>query len=189
MAAWCDRESVVISTVLAWVRAWGFSWQGWLDNRRGEWWLLAQLLLIALDLLLPRWPQTWRWPLAVAGWLPLLGGLVLLGGLLLALVAVLHLGESLTPLPQPMAQAPLQQQGLYRLCRHPLYLAVLVCSLGMALLRGGWLHPLLLVALAVLLVGKARREERALLQQYPDYASYRQHTPALVPGLPGLDWR
>ena len=24
---------------------WGFSWGGWLDNRRGEWWLLAQLLL------------------------------------------------------------------------------------------------------------------------------------------------
>ena len=23
---------------------WGFSWGGWLDNRRGEWWLLAQLL-------------------------------------------------------------------------------------------------------------------------------------------------
>ena len=96
MAAWCDRESVVISTVLAWVRAWGFSWQGWLDNRRGEWWLLAQLLLIALDLLLPRWPQTWRWPPAAAGWLPLMGALVLLSGLLLALVAVLHLGESLS---------------------------------------------------------------------------------------------
>ena len=83
----------------------------------------------------------------------------------------------------------LQQQGLYRLCRHPLYFAVLVCSLGMALLRGGWLHPLLLLALAVLLVGKARREERALQQQYPEYASYRQHTPALLPGIPGLDWR
>ena len=25
---------------------WGLSWGGWLDNRRGEWWLLAQLLLI-----------------------------------------------------------------------------------------------------------------------------------------------
>ena len=30
---------------------WGFSWGGWLDNRRGEWWLLAQLLLITAHLL------------------------------------------------------------------------------------------------------------------------------------------
>ena len=30
---------------------WGFSWSGWLDNRRGEWWLLAQLLLITAHLL------------------------------------------------------------------------------------------------------------------------------------------
>lgn len=189
MAAWCDRESVVISTVLAWVRAWGFSWQGWLDNRRGEWWLLGQVLLIALDLLLPRWPLSWPWPPAAAAWLPGLGAVLLVAGGLLAVVALLHLGESLTPLPQPMAQAPLQQQGLYGLCRHPLYLAVLVCSFGMALLRGGWLHPLLLLALAVLLIGKARREERALLLQYPEYASYRQRTAALVPGIPGLDWR
>ena len=34
---------------------WGFSWGGWLDNRRGEWWLLAQLLLITAHLL-PVWP-------------------------------------------------------------------------------------------------------------------------------------
>ncbi|MBM5828259.1 MAG: S-isoprenylcysteine methyltransferase, partial [Cyanobacteria bacterium M_surface_7_m2_040] len=34
---------------------WGFSWVGWRDNRRGEWWLAAQLLLIAAHLL-PPWP-------------------------------------------------------------------------------------------------------------------------------------
>jgi len=29
------------------LQAWGFSWQGLRDNRHGEWWLLAQMLLIA----------------------------------------------------------------------------------------------------------------------------------------------
>jgi hypothetical protein len=29
---------------------WGLSWAGWLDNRRGEWWLAAQLVLIAAHL-------------------------------------------------------------------------------------------------------------------------------------------
>ncbi|MFM7452544.1 MAG: S-isoprenylcysteine methyltransferase, partial [Cyanobium sp.] len=72
---------------------WGLSWGGWLDNRRGEWWLLAQLLLIAAHLL-PPWPApgSWgtAWPLPIA-----LGGAVLFGvGLLLALQAFLRLGAS-----------------------------------------------------------------------------------------------
>ena len=37
--------------------------------------------------------------------------------------------------------------------------------------------------------GKARREERALELAYPDYATYRARTPAIIPRLPWLDWR
>ena len=111
------------------------------------------------------------------------GGLVLIGGLVLAAVAFVQLGSSLTPLPEPMPNAELKAQGLYGFCRHPLYLAVLVCALGMALIKGGLLHPLLLVALAVLLRGKAQREEQALLRHYPDYAAYQQRVPAFFPGF------
>jgi hypothetical protein len=28
-----------------------------------------------------------------------------------------------------------------------------------------------------------------LLRLHPDYASYRAATPAIIPGLPWLDWR
>ena len=178
----------MIRTIAEMLQRWGFSRGGWLDNRRGEWWLLAQLLLIALDVLLPSWPARWAWPPLLLPWLPFLGLGLLGGGLLLALLAFLHLGESLTPLPEPMPSVPLKQQGLYGFCRHPLYLAVLICSSGMALIRGGLLHPLLLLALAVLLVGKARREEGALLALHPDFEAYRQRTAAIVPWLPGLDW-
>ena len=161
------------------MRDWGLSWGGWLDNRRGEWWLLGQLLLIGLDIALSAWPSAWRTPpgLMVAGFL------VLIGGLVLAAVAFVQLGSSLTPLPDPMPNAELKAQGLYGFCRHPLYLAVLVCALGMALIKGGLLHPLLLLALAVLLRGKAKREEQALLRQYPDYAAYQQRVPAFFPGF------
>ena len=158
---------------------WGFSWGGWLDNRRGEWWLLGQLLLIALDIALPTWPALWRAPFP----LMLLGALVLLAGLVLAAVAFVQLGSSLTPLPEPMPGAAFKAQGLYGFCRHPLYLAVLVCALGMALIKGGVLHPLLLLALVLLLRSKAQREEQALLLHYPDYAAYQQRVPALLPGL------
>jgi protein-S-isoprenylcysteine O-methyltransferase Ste14 len=43
--------------------------------------------------------------------------------------------------------------------------------------------------LAAVLGGKARREERLLVPLHPEYVSYRRTTPAILPGLPWLDWR
>ena len=51
------------------------------------------------------------------------------------------------------------------------------------------LLPLALLALAAVLASKARREERALCLAHADYPAYRAVTPAIVPRLPGLDWR
>ena len=167
---------------------WGFSWTGLLTNRRGEWWLLAQLLLIAAHLLPPwpapgSWGYAWPLPIALAG-----AGLFVLG-LLLALQAFLRLGPSLTPLPQPMPGAALVTSGAYGRCRHPLYQAILVCSLGVTLAFGSLVHLALLLGLCGVLGGKARREERALAAVHPDYAAYRARTPAIIPRLPWLDWR
>jgi protein-S-isoprenylcysteine O-methyltransferase Ste14 len=167
---------------------WGFSWAGWLDNRHGEWWLLAQLGLIAAHLL-PPWPLpgSWgyAWPLPIA----LAGAVLFLLGLLLAGLAFRRLGASLTPLPDPKPGAALVTSGAYGRCRHPLYQAILLCSLGVTLALGSLLHLGLLLALCAVLGGKARREERQLLAVHPDYAAYRAATPAIVPRLPWLDWR
>jgi len=167
---------------------WGFSWAGLRDNRRGEWWLIAQLTLIAAHLL-PARPSLgalgMAWPLG----LRLLGWGVFALGLVLAGQAVGALGGSLTPLPEPMPSAPLVTSGAYGRCRHPLYQAVLVCSLGVAVALGSLLHLGLFLALAVVLSGKAHREERRLLALHPDYGTYRATTAAIVPGVPGLDWR
>ena len=167
---------------------WGFSWEGLRDNRRGEWWLFAQLALIAAHLLPPT-PQPGVlgviWPLALRG----LGWSVFALGLVLAGQAVGGLGASLTPLPEPMPSAKLVTSGAYGRCRHPLYQAVLVCSLGVTLALGSLLHLALLLALAIVLSGKARREERRLLEVHPGYGAYQASTAAIVPGLPGLDWR
>ncbi|MEB3303777.1 MAG: methyltransferase [Cyanobacteriota bacterium] len=166
---------------------WGFSWGGLRDNRRGEWWLIAQLALITAHLLPPTpapgslgviWPQA----LGGLGW----GTFAL--GLVLAALAVGALGASLTPLPEPMPEAPLVTTGAYGRCRHPLYQALLVCSLGVVVALGSLLHLALLLALAAVLSGKAHREEQRLLEQYPDYGAYRATTPAIIPHVPGLDW-
>jgi protein-S-isoprenylcysteine O-methyltransferase Ste14 len=167
---------------------WGFSWEGLRDNRRGEWWLLAQLSLIAAHLLPPTPPPGAlgvMWPLG----LRLLGWSLFAVGLALAALAVGGLGASLTPLPEPMPGAQLVTTGPYGRCRHPLYQAVLVCSLGVTLALGSLLHLALLLALAVVLSGKARREEQRLQELHPGYGAYRTSTAAIVPGLPGLDWR
>jgi protein-S-isoprenylcysteine O-methyltransferase Ste14 len=167
---------------------WGFSWQGFIDNRRGEWWLIAQVLLIAAHLLPATPPPAslgHAWPPVLA----LLGWVTLALGLLLAAQAFFHLGPNLTPLPEPMAGAELVTGGAYARCRHPLYQAVLVCSFGVTLALGSLLHLGLLLALAWVLASKARREERRLVEIHPGYAAYRASTPAILPGVPGLDWR
>jgi protein-S-isoprenylcysteine O-methyltransferase Ste14 len=167
---------------------WGLSWGGWLDNRHGEWWLLDRLALIAAHLL-PPWPAPGAWGYAWPLPLALTGAILLLLGLVLAAQAFWGLGSSLTPLPDPIPGAPLVTSGAYGRCRHPLYQAVLLCSLGVSLALGSLLHLALLLALVAVLGRKARREERALELAHPDYATYRARTPAIIPRLPWLDWR
>lgn len=160
-----------------------------MDNRRGEWWLAAQLLLIAA-LLLPPWPAPLPWGLSWPLGLRLVGAVLVVLALATAAQAFTALGTSLTPLPEPMPGAALITEGPYRHCRHPLYRSVLLGALGMVVLLGSLLHLLVLLALAAVLGGKARREERALLAAHPHaYPAYRAATPAILPGLPWLDWR
>ena len=168
---------------------WGFSWGGWLDNRRGEWWLLAQLLLITAHLL-PVWPSPPSfglliWPLPLFG----LGLLLLALGLFRAIEALRSLGASLSPLPAPKLSNQLIATGAYTICRHPLYRALLLCSAGVVLATGSLLHLLLLFSLAVVLRGKARFEEEGLRAVHPNYTQYAAATPAIVGWMPGLDWR
>jgi protein-S-isoprenylcysteine O-methyltransferase Ste14 len=46
-----------------------------------------------------------------------------------------------------------------------------------------------LLLLVAVLNGKAHREEQRLCRVHPDYLTYRSNTPAILPGIPGLDWR
>jgi protein-S-isoprenylcysteine O-methyltransferase Ste14 len=170
------------------LQAWGFSWAGLRDNRHGEWWLIAQMLLITAHLLPPLPPPArlgldWPAPLRI------LGIAVFVAGLALGAQGTLHLGESLSPLPEPMPDAALVTEGAYGRCRHPLYQALLVASLGVTLAYGSLLHLALLLLLAWVLGSKARREEEGLCRLHPDYAAYRARTPAILPFLPWLDWR
>ena len=95
----------------------------------------------------------------------------------------LSLGRNLTPFPKPSASTRLVQTGIYGLIRHPLYTAVFCGSLGWALVWRSWPALLAALALAPLFDGKARREERWLRQQFPEYAGYEQRVRRFVPWI------
>ena len=169
-------------------QGWGFSWRGFMTNERGEWWLLAQVVLISTHAL-PAWSP---WLVERLHWLPMLqliGLLVFAVGLVLAFQGFWALGASLSPLPDPKPSALLITTGVYSSCRHPLYRAVLICSIGVFLAKASLLHLALFLILAVVLNGKAHREEKCLCQVHPEYLKYRWETPAIFPHFPGLDWR
>lgn len=70
------------------------------------------------------------------------------------------------------------REGLYALCRHPMYLGTLSLAAGAAIVLA---HPLafgLLAAALVISVHRIRREEQWLEAQLADYAAYRRETPA-----------
>lgn len=75
--------------------------------------------------------------------------------------------------------------GIYRYVRHPMYLALLLYSLGQALVLPNWLAgPSYLVALALLFAFRIRPEERMMLEKFgKDYAAYMARTKRLVPRL------
>jgi protein-S-isoprenylcysteine O-methyltransferase Ste14 len=82
------------------------------------------------------------------------------------------LGRNLTPFPRPSATSTVVQHGIYGLIRHPLYTAVFCASIGWALVWASAPSLALAVALGPFLDAKARREERWLREQFPEYAGY-----------------
>ena len=146
---------------------------------RGGLWVLGQgALLCAVTVGGPLWRNQWQ-----SLGLTLCGAVFLLVAAGCGLAGVLALGRNLTPFPRPPADARMVQGGIYSFIRHPLYTAVFCGSVGWALAWQSW--PALLVALALtpLFDAKARREERWLRQQFPEYAAYERRVRRFVPWI------
>jgi protein-S-isoprenylcysteine O-methyltransferase Ste14 len=76
-------------------------------------------------------------------------------------------------------------QGIYRHIRHPMYLALLVYSMGQALVVPNWIAgPSYGVAMVLLLAFRLAREERMMREEFGnDYDAYMRRTKRLVPGV------
>lgn len=133
----------------------------------------------ALLLVLILWKPRARWVLP-RGLDTAASALGFLGAAWLVVGAV-SLGRSLSAVPLPLVHGKLKTGGLFRLSRHPIYTGLLAIAWSVAV-RGGSPYPLAVAGgLTVLLHIKARFEETALEEVYPEYAGYAARTPRFLP--------
>lgn len=102
-----------------------------------------------------------------------IGGAIAAAGLVLGGWAVAALGPNLSPYPQPLPTAELVDRGPYRLVRHPIYGAIVIGMLGVAVAMESWAAAGVAVGLGLFFRLKATVEERALVVNVPGYADYR----------------
>lgn len=83
------------------------------------------------------------------------------------------------------AQHRLVTHGVYRLVRHPMYLALLLYASGLALVLPNWLAGLWYGgAMALLVAVRMGPEEQMMLDAFgKDYERYMARTRRLIPGL------
>ena len=104
-------------------------------------------------------------------------------GLVPLFLGFLGLGKSLTANPVPNVDGVLVTTGVYKVIRHPIYLGLLVITLGLVVSSGTWEQIIVWVALLLLLIYKLRWEEVLLKAKYKGYADYMTKVPAIIPGL------
>lgn len=145
--------------------------------QRGGLWVLGQgVLLLAVFVCGILWHKQWHSLLVV-----FCGGLLLLTAALCGIAGAVALGRDLTPYPQPSSTTQLVQTGIYGLIRHPLYTAVICGALGWALAWASWPSLMVAAALPPFFDAKARREERSLRRQFPEYSLYAKRVKRFLP--------
>jgi protein-S-isoprenylcysteine O-methyltransferase Ste14 len=117
---------------------------------------------------------------------PLAAGIALFAvGLWLFYRSHVDLGPNWSITLEVREQHRLVTAGQYHRIRHPMYLALLVYSLGQALVIPNWLAgPSYAVAMALLIGLRIGPEERMMRERFGgDYDRYAAHTARLLPGV------
>ncbi len=152
-------------------------------------WVWGQLALIAIvgvvAPLMPRYVSPGDVDSAInrvdPGWIRWLGAPLVAGGLAMAVWGVRSLGRSLTPGTEPLPGAPLVTSGAYARSRHPIYAGIVLLLAGYTLAWSNWTLALVVGLLALAYFnGKAKVEERWLVERYPLYDSYMRQVPRRV---------
>ena len=156
--------------------------QHWWRGTRGEWYVAAQLVLIAIVFFGPRTlPSMPDWSAPIARISMFAGAFLMVAGIGLLFAGLFRLGTNLTPLPYPKAQSTFIQSGPYGLVRHPIYSGGIILAYGWAFAVRGWLTLLYATVLLIYFEFKATREERWLIDIFPEYPDYQRRVRKLIP--------
>ncbi len=133
--------------------------------------VLAQFTGIGVVAFAGPWPPGWA-----------------LGGLLAGLALVAWAWAAMPPRtftvsPEPRADGSITVRGPYRWVRHPMYLAVLLAAFSFTVGAPTAYRATATVGLLLVLVVKARFEERLLERRHPGYQDRMAGIPRLVPGV------
>lgn len=183
-----------------------FGWRAWLQHRRhGTWGIflfrstsalqklrdgamaIAAILLGSQAVVAAGWPASIHALPIDPTWLEILriaGVVVMFGGLAVLIVAQLELGASWRIGIDEAASPGLVVSGLYRFCRNPIFLALLLVVAGYTLLLPTVLSLVLLAGFYVGVRQQIAAEESWLLRTYGEpYRDYARRIGRLVPGV------
>jgi protein-S-isoprenylcysteine O-methyltransferase Ste14 len=106
--------------------------------------------------------------------------LLILAGTVAAVYVLTHLGRSFSV----MAEARrLVTSGVYRIVRHPLYLAEELAVIGIFMQFASLWTALLLAMQIAFQLRRMHNEEAVLSEIFPEYATYKANTARLIPGI------
>ncbi|AFY96527.1 methyltransferase family protein [Chamaesiphon minutus] len=163
---------------------WGVTTNWWRGDR-GEYWVIAQgVLLLIFALLPPTRPSSIELDSSVLQYISWI--LTAIFGILAIVFlgrSLSDLGQNLTPLPHPRDEGQLVKTGVYGLVRHPMYSGVIYLALAYASWQMSWIHLVGSIVLFVFFDAKSRKEEVWLTEKFSDYASYSNSVKKLIPWI------
>ena len=83
--------------------------------------------------------------------------------------------------PEIKQQAKLITTGPYRKIRHPMYVALIIMMIGIALYNYHWVNAVGCTMVLCAVINKANIEERLLLIRFTDYSAYQRNTKRFIP--------
>ena len=143
---------------------------------RGRGWVLAQLALFALYVLAlvgtPGLTDGYG-----LGFARITGVVMVVGAIAVGGWSMVILGRDLSIFPHPVEEARLVDRGPYRLVRHPIYFAVILGALGLALALLSTAAAIVALVFIPFFMAKTGFEEDHLVEQVAGYRDYRSAIP------------
>jgi len=110
-----------------------------------------------------------------------IGILLGIAGLTLGGLSFRALGRNFRIFAAPRRSGTLITSGIYSKLRHPMYTGVILMFLGYILFFGSLISVPLWIAFSILYIVKSVKEERILMDRFPEYEDYARRTWKFIP--------